>query len=375
MLEPTISDLLDVAKKGVQGAADKAADFIRGSDYEALIGPSAIIWSRQAERDTDLFNSINFNTADGEELTNLAFLRFGKDRILDTRGTGIAVIQRATSGTAETIWKGTHISLQGPQPRTYIVTDDVPVATSDISVPLPIEAAELGPGSAIDIDGPGAVVDDILEDASWAVVSLQCADGAVFEPAGEFRTRIRRERLEGRVGQSAALIATCKEAGADNVALFRSDYAGDAYDYGLNFCYVGDSGYNSTPELVEACTLALRATRVAGDSLQALQMQPKTLDVTALVYLYDSPSLFDLTRLERIHGESVVQYLNGAAGRFSYTLDGIRTAIARHTPEVQRVTLTTPTVEDTILIGDLKNFPYVLNRYKPGKIIFQYLSA
>src|SRR5262245_33460726 len=97
----TIQEMIDVASKAIRGV-DKAADFIRGSDYESLIGPSAIIWSRELERDEDLFNSTNFNTAVGADLTELARKRFKKTRVLDTRGTGVAHVTRPSGGIAET---------------------------------------------------------------------------------------------------------------------------------------------------------------------------------------------------------------------------------------------------------------------------------
>jgi hypothetical protein len=374
--EPTIREILAASASAVRGAADKNADFVRGSDYEALLGPSAVIFSRQAARDTDLFNAVNFHTADGDDLTEMAKKRYGKDRILDSRGTGSATFTRPASGASDTIWAGTRISLVGAQPRMYRVLADTPAPSTAVSVVVPIEAVDIGAGVACEVlSGETLRLEDMLEDLTWSVTALSCGDGTVFEKADAFRARIRQERLDARVGQSKAIIQACKDAGAANVVLFRSDYAGDAYDSGLNVCYVGDLGYTGTPGLVKACTLALRKTRVAGDHLQVLPMAKADLVVDVDVYLYGSPVLFDITRLERLHGQAVLRYLNGSAGRFAFSLDGIRGAISRDTPEVQRVVLTTPSADGAVVSGPMKNFPDVLNRYVASNVTIRYNAA
>lgn len=120
---------------------------------------------------------------------------------------------------------------------------------------------------------------------------------------------------------------------------------------------MGTSGYVSTPELVKACTMALRRSRVAGDSLQVLGMTSALVNVEAKVYLADSPALYDLKRLERLHGLAVEQYLDSVQGSWAYSLDGLRGALLRHTKEVQRVEFVTPTSDATIVEGVDKNFP------------------
>jgi hypothetical protein len=371
--EPTIKELLEVAATSVRGNMDSTADFIRGSDYESLLGPSAVIWSREAARDTDLFNAVNFNTADGEDLTVMAKKRYGKDRILDTRGAGTVVVSRPAGGTSETFWKGSEFHVSGPQPKVYRATQNTVVSSSALLATVPIEAVEFGPGVAVDVTA-GVNIADRLTDSTWRVDRLSCGDGTLFEKAEAFRARIRQERRDARVGQTKAIIKACNAAGAASVALFRSDFAGDDYDHGLNVCYVGDLGNNGSPELVKACTLALEKVRVGGDHLQVLPMARTALNVTATVTLYDAPPLFDLKRLERIHVAALSQYLGGLSGRYDYSVVGLESAIARHTPEVQAVTLSTPSVDAAIVEGTNKNFPAVLYRYVLGQVSIRYVG-
>lgn len=366
--EPTIQELIDIASQAIRGGGDKTADFVSGSDYESLIGPPAMHWSREALRDTDLFNAVNFRTADGDDLTDLAYKRYGKERVLDSRGQGTARLARPAGGIAESIWKGTRILIPGATAKIYRATKQIDVLSSDVEVDVPIEALDVGPGSAIDVGSAVARIDDTLKDSTWSVTWLRCADGTLFEKADAFRERIRQERSDDRVGQEKLIEKVCKAAGASYVETFRSNYAGEGFDHGLNVVYVGNLGYVGTPDLVKACTLALDDVRVLGDHLQVLPMALVELSVDADVTLYNSPALFDLARLKRIHSNVVARYLDG----FTYSLDGIRSVIAKFTPEVQRVDLATPTTDAQIVFGPQRNFPDTLNRYVVSNVTIRY---
>lgn len=358
--EPTILDFLDTARKATV-VADGVADFNRGSDYESLAGPNAILWSRQTQRDTDLWYQTRFANAQGEQLTDLVLNRYGITRVLDARGTGIAILTRPSSGGgAGTVWEGTRIRAEtGPfgVPIYFRVTQDVSVAATLLLVTVPIEAVNLGPGSKITASTQN-FIDDTLWDSTWTADRVDCTDGTELEPAGDFRTRVQALRLAARVGQEQALINTCILQGAQVVQLFRSDYSGEDEDVGLNWCYVGDLGYTATPELVRACILALRATRVAGDNLQVLPLGRATLPIDVDIYLRDEPGVMPTDRLEIIHRKALIQYLNGPGGRFSYTTSGLESAIAKTGTEVQDVQLVTPTVDAPLAPGSA-----VLTRY------------
>lgn len=222
--EPTVSELIVTGARGIK-AEDKLADTLRGSDYESLVGPCAIIWSREAARDTDLFNATNFNTADDRDLTDLAYRRYGKVRTLDTRGTGYVELERAIAGTQETFFLGSHFTTSGGSSKTYRTTQEIVVPATDRTIRLPIEALEYSAASKIDVLRSTSI-DDPVADAGWQVVRLVCAAGTAFELAPDFRARIRRERQEEREGHRAAIIKACKDAGADHVVLFQSDFAG-----------------------------------------------------------------------------------------------------------------------------------------------------
>lgn len=361
--EPTIQELLDVASKAVIGS-DKVADYSRGADYEALSGPNAILWSRQAQRDTDLFRSVRFNDASGEELRRLVKKRYSIDRVEATRGTGQAVLTRpSTAAGAGTIWQGTRIKLSsGPtsEPRFYRVRANTDVVAASLSTPVNIEAVDLGSGTKATASS-GLSIEDSLWDSTWTVQTLVCVDGSDREADTELQARVRRERIESRVGHPVAIIKACKAAGASQVAAFRSDFGGLAIDYGLNFVYVGDLSYSGTENLVRSCTAALHSVRVAGDQLQVRMMTRTSVIVDVDIILRDSPAVIAVSRLEPIHRRAIIQYFDGANGRFSYSLAGLEAAIARPTPDVQQVNLVTPAADVGVLVAG--QFPSSLNRY------------
>ncbi len=368
--EPKIIDLIDIASHAITGQADKNADFVRGSDYESLIGPPAVIWTREDRRDQDIFDSTKFHTAKNQELTDLVQERYGITRYIDTNGTGFAVLSRPTiGGGAGTIWKGTRISVLGGSTKTYRTIEDTIVSSGSFQVKLDIEALVPGPGTAV-IATSSIRLDDLPWDSSWTVESINCTDGVDFESAQDLIARVRQTRADQRVGQVKSIENVCKLAGAANAYVFRSNYGGDAIDGGLNVVYVCDLGFATPPGLVKACFLALRDARVLGDHMQVLPMAKVIINPLIDIYLATDPAFNDIERLYQIHRESVIEYLGGTSGGFSFTRNGILSALIRQTPEVQHVTIVTPASDVNILVSG--HFPPILNRYVVGTVALRY---
>lgn len=357
--EPTISDFIETGRQGIV-SVDKVSDMNRGSDYESRVGPNAILWSRQVQRDTDLWKATRFNDADGPDLTTLAQWRYGIPRTMDARGVGTATLSRPnTSGGTGTFYRGTRIAAVSPngEPTYYRVTADTVVTAT--TVVLPIRAVEFGPGPKAATSALYEIKDAVW-DATWKVDGLICSDGTTLEAAPVYRARIRQTRADSAPGSEKAIIAACSKAGAGNVALFPSNYAGVGNDYGLNYAYVGDSGYSASADLIRACTLALRSVRVAGDNLQVLPLARVDISVVVDVYFRDTPASMPISRLDPIYRKAIIQYF-GATGRFNYSLSGIETAIALQGNETQDVVVATPSADAAVLVGGA--FPQSLSRY------------
>lgn len=358
---PKVTDYLNIAAAS-GSVEDRANDYERGSDFESLSGPNAILWSRQSQRDLDMWKSTRFADAEGPELTALVEGRYGIPRVRDTRGRGTARFVRATTaGGAGTIWRGTRITTRSntglTQNHVYRVRQDVPVSSTATAVDVPIEAVEYGPGVKYE---QGGVVDlrDPLWDNTWSVVDLTCSDGTRLEKAADYRARVIKERKAARVGQELGIRTACLAVGAAHVALFRSDFRGSALDDGLNYVYVGDTGHSANPSLVRACTLALRGARVGGDHCQVLPMARATRTISANIYLRDGQARSPVSRIDELARKALIQYMDGPAGKHIYTVVGMESAIAKVSRDIQDVEVFDPTTDSTFIPGQS-----VLNRY------------
>ncbi|MGH7297551.1 MAG: baseplate J/gp47 family protein [Polyangiaceae bacterium] len=367
---PSIRDLLTAASDAVVGTRQSVADTRRGSVYDHLAGSGAILVTREAARDQDLFRAVYLDTAEGDDLTRLVKLRYGIDRIVPSYGTGTALLTRPTvAAGGGTVWEGTRIlvfaSAASPTARSYATASDVVVPAGATAVTIPIRAADIGPGSAVNLSGPAvARVDDPLWDSSWQVAAVACSDGTALESAPDVRARARATQLAARSGYPDAIIAACVAQGAAYVALFDSNYT--ATDDGLCHCYVADAGFATTPRLIRACTVALEGVRVCGADLQLLGMQVATIPVSAVVTLRDDPGRLpspDVALRDALAAAFVTT-------RYDYDLDELAGVLSGASADVQDVSFLSPTSPATILVSG--QMPPVLTRYELGAVTLQY---
>ncbi len=358
---PTIDDLTSAFHASVRARRDKRADGRAGSAYDYIAGLSAILWSRQAQRDRDLFRATYFDDAQGDDLTGRAQQLFGIARTLDTYGTGFATLARPNTAAGKgTVWTGTRFRVSGSLAGSvaYAALGDVPVQATDLYAIVPIRATTVGEGVAVASSSLGSL-EDPLWDASWAVRSLTCADGTRFEPAQEFRALVRSQRLAARVGYDPRILQACQDAGAAEVALFRSDQA--AADTGLNVCYVGDAGYSGSLDLVRRVTVALESVRVCGADMLVRPLTAASLTTRASISLWDQPSTFNLDQIELALRGVLLSTFAGTTAGFVYQRDALAGALARISDAIQSVTFASPASDIAILVNG--QFPATLTRY------------
>src|SRR6185312_11844872 len=110
--QPTIDDFLTTYGQAIVGGKDEFADVREGSVYDYPGGVSSILWSREVQRDEDMFSSDYLDTAVGDDLTALVLDRFGIQRVLDAPGTGVADLSRPNANAGGgTVWAGTRIPI------------------------------------------------------------------------------------------------------------------------------------------------------------------------------------------------------------------------------------------------------------------------
>lgn len=370
---PTLADLRKAYRDAVVGQRDNRSDLNDGSGYDLTSGPAAILWSRQGQRDRDMFHAVYFDTAQGDDLTNRGNSLYQIPRILDTYGTGVATLVRATaSGGSGTVPTGTRFfivpSNGQADARVYKVSADTVASATQTLLQVPVSATVLGVGTALAATSGGGYImqiQDPLWDTSWTLQSIQTVDGTTFEKAEDYRARVRVTRAANRVGYKAAIINTLAGIGATNVALFASSWAGLSQDYGLNWCYVADASFNGSPALITACDLALESVRVLGCDLQVLPISTVQLTVSLQVSLWDDPGNFDLGSITTSIQANVAAYFDGRRNAYSYQLDAIFGAVARASTAIQNLTILSPasSANVTTTVNGIAEFPAVLNRY------------
>lgn len=359
--EPTFDRFLSIGTGAIRAREDEDADTRRGSVYEYILAPSALTWTRQAQRDTDLFADTRFSSASDTSLTELVKRRFSIDRVLDTPGTGTAVVTRlTTSGGSGKFFKGTRIFVpsSASDPAVYYVSETVTVNSADLKVSIPIESEKTGVG--VFIDTTNAVFDDAIWDPSWNIESLKCNDGTVFEDADDLRARVKTTKRSARVGYLDKIVEACRAAGADRIVAFQSDRV---VDYGLNVIYVGDKNFHTTDKLIRDVKLKLEGVRNFGDNVQVLGMTSSRLVIDADVTLVNPPTSYNLNLLSNQLKGAISNYFAPSDAGFSYdriAMQSAMVAVSNHA--VAQVTFNTPS-SDAVLMVNTIAFPSVLTRY------------
>lgn len=378
--EPTVAELVEAFGDGIRAQRDRYVDAREGAIYQHWGGVAAILWSRNAQRDTDLWRAIYIDSAEGRDLTNLLESRYGFERTEDDYGVGKASLRRSSVvAGGGTIWRGTRICVFGPTvtPKFYVVQQDAPVLSTATTATVLVRAATTGPGTAINVGAGAARVEDPLWDTTWNVESLTCGDGTAFESAPAARARFRDARRAARPGFPEAIVQACKDNGAANAVIFPSNYAGDDEDNGLNMAYVGDAGFTGTDRLVRKVAIALESWRVLGDQLQVRPLTRSNVVFKASVHLWDSPTRVNQDDVRKRIAKSVFTYFDSQTTGFGYDLDALAGVMMKASPEVQIAAVDTPFANADVvsMVGGRLNFPSTLPRYflSPNDITIELL--
>ncbi len=353
---PVLPELLDAAAAELWSRR-QTADAHRGSLYDIQAGVGAILWIRQAVRDRDSVRACYDDAADGDVLEWRVKRKGGHARIQATRGSGTALLQYpavARPPGTYTLLAGTRIGIaQGSQiPRFYRLSQDSVVLQTESGKLAPIEAVEVGPGTAIDsnsLNDPRMWWEDEIHDSNWSIASVSCSDGAARETNQEFLARWRQGKLDRRAGYKKTISDVCISAGASFVALLESDYVDGGDDLGVNRIFVGDASFQSSAALLRSCRLAVDSARVLGcdTTVWGVARTPAAFALTA--HLWDQPSNVDQAAVRTAVQDGVLHYLTGRDSAFSFKRDGARAAILQACPEVQTLDFGPGDPVDTVI--------------------------
>ena len=336
---PTIRGLVQAASNALTGERDANGDVRSGSLYNHNAGPMAVLFSREADRDKDLFEDIYFNSAKGDALTDYVQARTGIMRYLDAAGVGTCTFARPTDGGGSgPFLQGTEIQVAGTPGMIYEVAVDTTVSATALVCTIPIRASMLGSGTAI-TSTTGLSLLDPIYDNTWVPMQLTCADGTDYEKAADYRARVLETRINQRVGYLPQMVLACQSVGAAYVVAFASQYGlavtDYADDYGLNAIYVADDGYASPTSLVSACDAVLESWRVLGADLLVGGVVNTPLTLTFLVSLTDTPSKLPTQSIRRLCAQALMAAFGPTDGGYVYSADALSSAVTNASPYVQ----------------------------------------
>lgn len=357
---PTLRDFLTAYGNAIRGTRSTTADVRTGSAYDLIGGVSAIVWSRQAQRDRRLFRQVYTDTADGEDLERLVEKKYQVTRIQSTYGTGTLTLTRPAPGSAVgTIYAGTRVEYrEKATPAVYVVSQDTIVPKTALAYPIPIRAGRTGPGVSINVDGGWLKLPDPIFDDTLRPTGLVCGDGTDQESPTEYVARARRQKLDRRNGYSTRIIAALQEAGAEEIVLLDAHSLGEANDFGLSYAYVADSGFSTTEPLKRDCLIALDSVIVAGTDVQVLGMTPTPVSVTVTASLVEDPGGVDTLDLKQGITAALVEEFSLRRSRWwTFRADALAGLVASTSQLIQTATVTTSPPEPVV------QFPHVLPRY------------
>ena len=349
---PTIPQMLDAAAAELW-ARRPAADAHRGSVYDVEAGTGAMLWIREANRDRASFRGCYVDTCEGSAL-DWRILKFGGPARVDaTKGTGSALITRATvAGGQGTVWAGTRVAVAalGQVPRFYRVAADTLIDAATSGALIPIEAETAGSGVAVDsgsLNVPRMWFEDRVWDSTWQVTAVSCSDGTVRESDAEYRARWRQGKLDRRPGYRKAIEDALVAQGAVHIALFESDYSGA--DNGINRIFVADGAWQSPVDLLRRCILALESVKVAGcdTTVWGITRTEAAFDLTA--NLWEQPGNADEAAIRTAVQDGVLHYFSGRDNAFIFRRDGATGSAMQACPALQSLTYGASDPADTTL--------------------------
>lgn len=357
---PTLREFLAAYGESIRGSRSSTADTRTGSAYDLAGGVSAIVWSKEVQRDRRLFRQVYTDTAEGEDLDRLVEQKYDTTRTVASYGTGTLVLTRPAAASANgVVYAGTRVEYRVPGaiPVPYAVYVDTTIPAGATWFPVPVRATTTGAGVACKADAANLALPDPLFDATLTAHGLTCSDGTDEEPAADYLARARQAKSDRRNGYPTRIIEALQEAGASEVVLLDAHALGDANDFGLSYAYVADSGFSSPTALIKACMIALDEVIVAGTDVQVLGMTPTPITLTTTVALTDDPGAFDQDDIKQGIVAALLEEFSQRNQWWTFRWSSLESVISKTHYAIQQATVTTSPTEPAV------SFPAALPRY------------
>lgn len=366
---PTTDELAAVGRAAFRTSIDPsgtgAVNLASGSRNDTSISVLSAIANRILLYVLDRVAAARIASATGDDLDAAALDLYGETRKQDVAATGFVQLTRPGTG-ATSIPLGTRFAIPasaGQAAITFQASQDVSVASSSLTVVVPIECTQTGTSGNIGTPAKITAVLDTLPDSTWVLNTAYSAvigGGGDRENNDQFKARLRltTPQAERQRGTKAAI-----DTGALRVPGVAFTTSIEPLD-GTVIQYTGDSAFSLPTALKLAIDTELLNWRCFGVPVLERSYNVQLVQVTAVVHMAQSLANYDQAAVVSDAVQRVIEYFESRPAPDEIFRDAIIAAIFKAHPEVQHVTISAPS-SDTLRPTD-SGYGVVssLNRYK-----------
>lgn len=306
---PTYAELYDAGQAEIQRRNADLTDFSSGSNLDAVTGAGAVLADEVIRVLIDLFMEQFVDTAEGQDLDDLADDRFGLERKAASAAVGTVTFTRVSGVGVIVIPAGTTVSGAVDGDEVRFTTDaEVQIDTVDSTVDAAATCTETGREGNVAVGVIDTVVDEVGDDPDLTVTNAARFTGGAPEETDErFRDRIRRYLPSLRRATTAALDAGARTIPGVEYVTVNEDFVASE-DGGYVAVYIGDPDARASVELVTAVENELENWRAAGVQVQVSAAEREevslSLEMTVLPRV-------DQTTLRTGVRQAVLEHING----------------------------------------------------------------
>lgn len=332
----TFTELYNLGRAEIQNRGPQWTDFNEGSFLDSSNGGASTLADEISRLMVSLFAELFFGTAEGAALDRLAFDRLNLLRNGASNALATLTWTRSDPGTY-TIPIGTTFSATiDNDVFEFVSTAAVVVQAADVTVNVPVTAAESGPDHNVPAAAIDTLVDTVTGETGATVTNaLAAAGGAAQESDEEFRSRIQGFFFSVRRATVGALRFAALSVAGVNIATVVEDFAAN-----IVYIYVGDPTATGNDALVSLVAEEIENWRAAGIQVQVLA---SVAENTALTFDIVVAAGSDLAQIASDIREAVEAFgITVGAGQRVYTT-ALECAAFDANQLVQSAQITSPT--------------------------------
>jgi uncharacterized phage protein gp47/JayE len=349
---PTTDEIVAVGRAAFRSAIDPsgtgAVNLAAGSRNDTAISALAAIANRLALYSLDRASAARIASATGDDLDEAALDLYGEKRKEAAAATGFIQLERpGTGATSIPLGSRFGIPASGTQPViTFQSTEDISVASAELTVEVPVECTDTGTAANGATPALVTAILDALPDATWVLDTAYdavCGGGAFRETDDDFKARLSltTPQAERQRGTKAAI-----DTGALRVPGTAFVTSIEPLD-GTVVMYSGDSAFQLSEAMKQAIDQELLEWRCFGVPVVQRSYNVQTVTVAATVYMAQSLANYDQVTITQDAVQRVKEYFENRPRPEDMYRDAVIAAIFKAHPEIQHVTLSSPSADIT----------------------------